>query len=755
MLSDDFAGIVPIQEFLDSISERRLATLGIASSVTAAATSLEAARESLALVQAGKGRKENEMSKPLTDYLEELVSTFPEGNKPLIADTHNCLFAALDEGGHYTKPDITVSRPGIEAPDAWDWHHAGTVIELKYRTDIFNADGQIKATNESEEALIQLAKSARSLLMASRSCVVYVVAVFDIRRARLLRFDRSGFKASTDFDWTKEERIFPTFFWRLYNPTRLNSNPVRMSGEDDTLSIPTPAEKQRMHAVLCKNSFYSHYTLAHATEHSLWIQAVRFHVAGDKRVAKPVRCFTIGEPLSGRDSDGLFSRATMVYRVVLEEDADEDNPTVYALKDAWRQACRRPEVDFYDAIAHYCKTTPHRDTEMAECHGSIDLSIEPTLLHHNPTLHITCSTKGAVPRLERCHMRSLLTPVGTALNAFSSTKALARALETAVWHLEIAWNAGVLHRDVSEGNVLFKEVTEAGREVKGFLVDWDYAEFTPVGLEMFDHAFPGRTQANAHYQELNKSLKDMTGTPPFMAIKIMDNSAAHGPHHDLESVYWLLVWMVLRHTKHSHNDGSSACGNLFDSTRNALKVAWLQTLTPIADRKSSLYGLVDNLRVAVAGQNPGNMALVTPDDDDVPDENTGVKLTHPVVLKFFDQWLRSTRWAMDDAALPFVVPSLDSAKNERQTKRAQSLHQVAVRASHKRTREEANPVASASSEGTTAASGSRGSGSGSNKKTKTSPAGTPVDETPVASSLPLRRSARTKSAGSGSGSRKA
>ena len=80
-------------------------------------------------------------------------------------------------------------------------------------------------------------------------------------------------------------------------------------------------------------------------------------------------------------ADGLFGRATRVYRVILDEDSGRPNPPIYALKDSWRQVCRRPEIDYYDAINKYCDDPASEvDSElrasMAQCCGSIDLSTE-------------------------------------------------------------------------------------------------------------------------------------------------------------------------------------------------------------------------------------------------------------------------------------------------------------------------------------------------------------------------------------------
>ncbi|KAJ7465241.1 hypothetical protein FB451DRAFT_1561595 [Mycena latifolia] len=727
MLHENFAGIIPITQFLKDYmpqpmdTERRTTIRDIQAASTA---TRPAAKEDV-----GNAEKGNGMSALLINYLQEVVSTFPEENKPLIVDTHSVSFESLDEHGRYTRPDITSSQPGMkEKPKKWAWPHAGTVIELKYKTDVFNDSDELNSSDDSRDALIQLAKSARSLLMASRSCVVYVIAVFARCMVRIFRFDRSGFRASSAFDWTEDDKFFPTFFWRLYNP---ENRSTRIYGGDETLSLPTREEKERMHAALFRNSFYKDYSLSDATADSLWIKAVRSRLGADGDVvSEPVTCFTIGPPLS--ISDGLFSRATLVYRVLLKEDADKENPTVYALKDAWRQQSRRPEIDFYDVIARHCELNNiDMDAKgMARCHGSVDLSVPGLIPNHDPALHTTSSNSA----FERCHMRSLLTPIGRPLNCFTSTKSLVEALHTAVQHHEIAFNAGVLHRDVSEGNVLFAEAPEAGTEPKGFLVDWDYAEFTEDGLNNFIEWFKERAEASNNYNDIDKSLKNVTGTFPFMAIEIIANAATHGPHHDLESVYWLLIWMLLRHTKHNHIRGSLACGHLFDSPGDEMKRGWLQSTTPIENPTGPLYRLVEKLREGVYRQNPTKFAgPVDPDDSTDSDDGDVVPvvkqhLTYKKVLKIFSKKLKSTKWPQSDGALPFVVPSGDESKNKEAEGKAYkpppALRKEALERSQGLKRglpedleEDVAPSSSAS--GTIAASGSAGSAA---KKAKISPA---------------------------------
>ncbi|KAK7048038.1 hypothetical protein R3P38DRAFT_1849280 [Favolaschia claudopus] len=153
---------------------------------------------------------------------------------------------------------------------------------------------------------------------------------------------------------------------------------------------------------------------------------------------------------------------------------------------------------------------------MARCRGSVDLfESKKSKNNWDPKLHRTLP--GNHKGFKRHHMRTLLTPVGTPLKDFISTKDLVHALLSVVKHLELAYEAGVLHRDVSEGNVLLLK----SFATKGFLLDWDYAEFTPRGLKAFHKAFPARQKKSDKYEEIGKSLKDVTGTPPFMAIEIL------------------------------------------------------------------------------------------------------------------------------------------------------------------------------------------------------------------------------------------
>ncbi|KZV64384.1 hypothetical protein PENSPDRAFT_171112 [Peniophora sp. CONT] len=82
-----------------------------------------------------------------------------------------------------------------------------------------------------------------------------------------------------------------------------------------------------------------------------------------------------------------------------------------------------------------------------------------------------------------------------------------------------AWTAGIHHKDVALGNFMYS----AGKngEPLGILVDWDVAP-----------------RKDTH--QINRS-----GTIPFMALDFLRSPDKHIEHlyqHDLEAMFWVLVW---------------------------------------------------------------------------------------------------------------------------------------------------------------------------------------------------------------------
>ena len=95
-------------------------------------------------------------------------------------------------------------------------------------------------------------------------------------------------------------------------------------------------------------------------------------------------------------------------------------------------------------------------------------------------------------------------------------------------HLDL-WNGGVLHRDVSPGNMMYYR-TKNGT-LMGVLNDYDLSSL----------AAAAGPQGN-----------ERTGTVPFMALDLLTPAGQRGEvkhlyRHDLESFIWVLVWVSLRY----------------------------------------------------------------------------------------------------------------------------------------------------------------------------------------------------------------
>ncbi|KAJ7623561.1 hypothetical protein FB45DRAFT_1031480 [Roridomyces roridus] len=628
MLKNKF-DIQDVSSFLDAMGPGQPVQIGPI--VKKAAYILETVAKKLE-----NAEKEKDMTGPMIKYLNKVVIDFPPATKPSFHDTSNTRFPSVEDGDqqeHHTMPDITGSKPGqISHSGDWVWAQAGT-----------------------------LAKGARNLLMASGSCFVYVVAVFARTKARIFRFDRSGFSVTESFDFTTEKKHLPTFLWRLYNPQGY-STPL-MRGADDTISLPTEPEQERMRKAVSNIQAYKGWGAEDIDGEHLWIRAARYNShTGELEI---VRCFTFGNILSR--SDGLFGRATRVFRVILEEDVDAKEQDVNA---------EEPTREVKEASGEEREQKQAILDSVAKCHGSLDLSVEHDNSDHDPQLHQTNPTGEGGPNLARHHMRLLLTPVGTPLKDFESTKSWSVLyFALCAVHHQTAYNAGVTHRDVSEGNVLFREVPLSGHEFNGFLLDWDYAEFTPAGAERFNDWFPDNPLPAA---DVDKSLKDITGTFPFMAIEIIKNSEWCGqtprvtwPTPRFESFFWLLVWMVLRHT--DLNKDPLACSKLFDRLGHQMKRDYVLEPMPIDNTNRPLYALLERYREAVKIQNlpppskPDNDAEElfgpAPTSSNTAEAPIPGNLKYEDILGILKAVLVQSKlpWPENDKAQEFLLPSTRKA----------------------------------------------------------------------------------------------
>ncbi|KAG5732696.1 hypothetical protein E4T56_gene16808 [Termitomyces sp. T112] len=138
------------------------------------------------------------------------------------------------------------------------------------------------------------------------------------------------------------------------------------------------------------------------------------------------------------------------------------------------------------------------------------------------------------------HYRIVLEYLPYSLEDFEDTREVAIVFQDAsIGHGTAATEAKVLHRDISNGNIMFKR--HADGTVQGYLIDWDLSLDLTLASDQSAEAQPERT-----------------GTWQFLAIRLVQPNETGKPLiqdriDDVESFYHVFLWMALRYTAHKLN----------------------------------------------------------------------------------------------------------------------------------------------------------------------------------------------------------
>ena len=188
------------------------------------------------------------------------------------------------------------------------------------------------------------------------------------------------------------------------------------------------------------------------------------------------------------------------------------------------------------------------------------------------------------------------------------------------------------------------------------------------------------------------------GTLYFMAIDLLStDEVVHELRHDLESFFWVLVWIVLRHTTHSL--GKKACNNLFNGENEeqckGQKVGFLggNPKPLVVAFNEPLTNLIKEFRLACRNNN-------TLDSDRPSDP-----LTHRKVLKIFDDALAQEGWPTEkDHARSFRIPDDEKELRQRGTWKESNIdsNRIGSGTAH------SNPPSGQGKSGNVLLSGSRG-----------------------------------------------
>lgn len=155
------------------------------------------------------------------------------------------------------------------------------------------------------------------------------------------------------------------------------------------------------------------------------------------------------------------------------------------------------------------------------------------------------------------------------------------------------------------------------------------------------------------------------GTFAFLALELLNlapgQSVTHSVHHDMESFYWLLIWIVLRHTEHTHFKVNGACHEVFRSGDEA----------SAAHAKKDF--IVSDRPIEVKGNKPLSHLLSTLWHLMTQTVKSAInprpsRLTHAEMLRAFKEALDMDGWPENDTAIPFKPPQ-SSPNSPKQSRR--------------------------------------------------------------------------------------
>ncbi|CDO74738.1 hypothetical protein BN946_scf184812.g2 [Trametes cinnabarina] len=641
--------------------------------------------------------------------LQSLVKPFPDEKKLEIVDTHlddmEFPFHAFERHHQHTKPDISVSFPG-KTVSRRNWQTISMAMEAKggEKEDPFTKNSDSEKHVRTVE---QLAKNARNLLIAHGFLSAFVVGIYG-RTLRLARFDHSCAVVTAPFSLDDGgARLLKKFFWHFVHPIVgdrvVGADPTVMPfTPDDCEWVKT--QLSRMKARNWENHVaelekgrrvdvydqrtgksvpYLLYCLIDVNARLFSRATMVWRAIEDTRIWKdgqlvPDPDFTndVKPRILKEAWRQLVRHAETTFYERLYSKIPRDRMFGLARMEHggdigvlearwWRQTVRDPMPATADAVdtnirsdvsssssgsarhSFFCSigsTSPEARSIAPSCYPIPDIAYP--LLHPQ---HQTYSWRLHGPNdfhHERSHMRMVIEDVGHPLTQFTSSREMVTAIRDAIKGHQTAWvEAQVLHRDVSVGNILISDDPSEDSH-RGFLHDFDYSSMEAIDSDA------GSSKSRSVEDEVISEediarFKERTGTFYFIALALLKprRQTAHQPYHDLESFYWVLVWVVLRHTvcwQDDGPDGEELCKTLFtadnDAVAHGLKSAWLDNDDEIivADN-TPLTNLLAQLTQLVYNSKETKRRGVAPSH-----------LTYEAVLALFDKALAEDGWPEND-----------------------------------------------------------------------------------------------------------
>ncbi|KAG8909157.1 hypothetical protein FRC01_007100 [Tulasnella sp. 417] len=391
-----------------------------------------------------------------------------------------------------------------------------------------------KRKNMDVATLAQVSQYAQSLMLEQYDRNFVFTVLISGTQCRVFHWDVAGAQVMVPFDIHKKPKLFLQVMGRLatMTPSELGYD-IHFSNAGRVLSSQADIKTHLTIHPSIPRPFLNHADKSPTTECSnkktliLELKEMQFEAKGP-----------------------LFTRATRVWRAV----ATNDPQATYIVKQNWADD-RRPNEGFFHHVARNVNEVPKLvSMEEREFTSSFRARFDSNL-----TLPISKAddTKGANEKpLERVLLRFVFDREGRSLSKATDSAELLQATVQWIDGLIALDNCGIIHRDISHGNLLLPFTSDGRGTGQASIIDLGLShfkdnaktikEFAPgedYSARTFDQAVLGSFQPQPH--------RHLTGTLPFVAyelLKSFHNSAQcqHGLHHDVESVFWVLLYVCLK-----------------------------------------------------------------------------------------------------------------------------------------------------------------------------------------------------------------
>ncbi|KAF8804942.1 hypothetical protein BYT27DRAFT_7142933 [Phlegmacium glaucopus] len=479
------------------------------------------------------------------------------------------------------SPDITVSPHGVEAFKSKLWCHRDAFGEVKPTKN----QGPYSGMSDTIPVIVTQSADYARLFMSARPFMLFCVGILIFGTEFCVAiFDRGGVTLSPAYDMFEHTETFI----RVVRSIACNLSIVEL-GFDPTVRVLTDEETQRL------------------TGNSKYPSAVISSCGSDPR-----EWCTIGPPMW--TSLSLLGRGTNVRRVRAYALSVNQNPILHGdemiMKTAWRSSARTSESDIYSVIGN-------RPEGLAKfiCGGDVRYARNPITVKNMRSQAV--HDLDADPPTAVLH-RLILGTVGRPLWEYTSESDLLSGFRDAIQAHKSLCDQGILHRDISAGNLMLIEAQDT--ELRGFITDLDFARIERSTVETAERTVEGPAIPQKKYADQRGSYTTtefaiskhttfqstvtikrgagITGTAQFMSRRILLQAftnatirVVHEASDDIESFIWVLSYSVMRniYRRASNHSASKEVKDECKSLRDTFNLAFGQT-TPkaIAAQRHSL-----------------------------------------------------------------------------------------------------------------------------------------------------------------------